>query len=507
MKQLTSVFFISLALTLAFIIWGAFSPTGMNDAATAVVKFLQVNFGWFYLTAATIFLIFLVYLAFSRYGRIKLGKNTDEPEYSLFSWLAMIFSAGMGMGIVFWGVAEPIHHFHTPPFGKGDTVEAADLAFNYSFFHWGFHAWAIYGVLGLALAYVKFKKNAPQVGSEILRPLFGNKIDGMLGRAVNVIFIIATIFAIAGPLGMGATQISGGLSYLTNIPNNFTIQVIIIGIVTVLFTLSAQSGLQRGLKYLSNATIVLTLLIMVCVFVLGPTTFIMDLFTSMFGSYIQNLPNMSLNQHPFEQTPWFQDWTVFYWAWWIAAAPFAGSFIARISKGRTIREFILGVLIVPTLFCLIWFSVLGGTAVSFEMFNNLGLNDIINKQGVEVALFSMLNELPFGTFMSVMGISLVSMYFITTADASTFVLAAQSTNGSLNPPNSVKLSWGVIQSTSAVVLLWSGGLGAIQSVLVITAFPLTIIMLLTVVSLIKSLRKDETVTQTNNALETEKKVI
>ncbi|RBW70014.1 glycine betaine uptake BCCT transporter [Bacillus taeanensis] len=490
MKKLTPVFVISVILALIFILWGVLTPTGMAETTSAVQSFLQAKFGWFYLISATTFLIFSIYLIFSRFGKIRLGKDTDEPEYNTVTWFAMLFSAGMGIGLVFWGVAEPIYHFHTPPAGEGETVESARLALRYSFFHWGLHPWAIYSVIALALAYFKFRKGAPQVVSEVLRPIFGDKVEGSLGRAVNVIVVIATIFGVATSLGFGATQISGGLSYLTDIENNFTTQLIIIGIVTVLYMLSAQTGLERGIKYLSNLNIALALLLMFFLLFAGPTNFIMDVFTSTLGSYIQNLPSMSLKLSPFEQSSWIQSWTIFYWAWWIAWAPFVGTFIARVSKGRTVREFVLGVLLVPTIFGALWFSVFGGTAVSLEMFENFGLSQIMADQGVEVALFAVLSEFPFGTVMSILAIFLISTFFITSADSATFVLGMQTTNGSLNPPNSVKFTWGIIQSASAVVLLWSGGLGALQTASIIAAFPFTIIMLLMVVSLTKAFQKE-----------------
>ncbi|USK36562.1 BCCT family transporter (plasmid) [Bacillus sp. F19] len=507
MKKLSPVFIISSVITLIFIVWGALSPKGLSTATSTVQTFLQGNFGWLYLTSATAFLVFLLYLAFSRFGRIKLGKDTDKPEFSTFTWLAMVFSAGMGIGLVFWGVAEPISHFHNPPFGKGETADSAALAMRYSFFHWGFHAWAIYAITGLSIAYFAFRKGFKQVPSEILRPLFGNKVEGGLGRAVNVIFIMATVFAISGPLGMGATQISGGISYLTNIQNNFTTQIIVIVVVTILFTLSAKTGLERGIKYLSNTNVILAIFLLIFMFFTGPTTFILNLFTSAFADYIHNLPNMSLNQRPFEQSSWFKDWTVFYWAWWIAAAPFAGSFIARVSKGRTVREFVLGVLIVPSTFSILWFSVFGGTAVSLEMFNQFGIKEIMDTQGVEVALFAILKELPFGTIISFLAILLIGTFFITTADSGTFVLAMQSSRGNLNPSNLMKITWGILQSLTAIILLWSGGLGAIVSALIIIGFPLAIILILTIFSLMKSFKKETIINPQKNLNEAKQKVV
>lgn len=496
-KRLTPVFTISVVLTLIFILWGAIRPEGLGKTTSSIQTSLLESFGWLYLIAASLFLVFLVYVAFSRFGHIKLGKDTDKPEYNLFTWVAMIFSAGMGIGLVFWGVAEPMTHFQSPPFGEGGTPEAAVTAFTFSYFHWGFHAWAIYGLVALALAYFNFRKGRPQLASELLRPLFGNKVEGGLGHAVNITFVIATVFAIAGPLGMGAIQIGSGLSYLTGVENNIILQLTIIGVVTVLFMLSAQTGLDRGIKYLSITNIVLAISLMTFLMITGPTNFIMDVFTSSFGTYLQNIPSMSLNQLPFESTAWYQGWTIFYWAWWIAAAPFAGSFIARVSKGRTIREFISVVLIIPTFFSLLWFSVFGGTAISLEMFSDFSLSQVMSEQGIEVALFALLGEMPMGNIISFVAIALICTFFITTADSATFVLGIQTTNGNLNPPSSIKFIWGIIQSLAAVVLLLSGGLGSIQSALIISAFPLTIIMILTVFSLFISLKNEFIITSSN----------
>jgi glycine betaine transporter len=489
-KKLTQVFLISAAISLVFILWGVFLPKQMSNMTGSIQTFLGQKFGWFYLFSATGFLVVCIYLIFSRFGRIKLGKDDEKPQYSTVTWFAMLFSAGMGIGLVFWGVAEPISHFYNPPSGNGQTVEAANDALRYSFFHWGLHPWAAYSVIALALAYFSFRKNRPQVVSEIFRPLFGDKVDGFLGKAVNIIAIIATIFGVATSLGLGAIQINGGLSYLTDIPNAFSTQLVIITVVTVLYTISATTGLNRGIKYLSNINITLALLLMFFVLFAGSSNFIMNAFTSTLGSYVQNLPSMSLKLNPFNNSAWYQNWTIFYWAWWIAWAPFVGTFIARVSRGRTIREFIIGVLLVPTIFSALWFSVFGGSAISFDMFENFGLYDIISNEGTEFALFTLLSHFPLGSFLSVLAICLISTFFITSADSATFVLGMQSTNGNLHPPNSVKFIWVIIQSSSAAVLLWSGGLESLQTASIIVAFPFSFVLILMCVSLLKALKKE-----------------
>ncbi|MFC3040193.1 BCCT family transporter [Virgibacillus xinjiangensis] len=498
MKGVTRVFYISAVVAILFIIWGIIPesvlPNGNLDNVTTIIQNYIVNqFGWFYLLAATGFLGFAIYLIFSKYGNIKLGKPNDKPEYSYLTWFAMLFSAGMGIGLVFWGAAEPISHFHSPPYGDPLTNDAAKTALQYSFFHWGLHPWAIYATLALALAYFKFRKQSAGLVSSILEPLFGEKAKGPLGTLVDFIVVFATIFGVATSLGFGAIQISGGISYLFGIDSTVALQLIIIAIVTVLFMASAMTGLNRGIKYLSNTNLVLAIALMLFFLFAGPTNFIMTLFTNTFGGYIQNLPEMSFRMTPFndENAAWINGWTIFYWAWWIAWAPFVGTFIARVSRGRTIREFVLGVLLVPTIFGGLWFSVFGGTAIGLEYFQGVDIMSGINEMGEEVALFSVLEHIPMGTFLSVIAILLISTFFITSADSATFVLGMQTTGGSLYPPRTVKFVWGIIQSGAAAVLLWQGGLAALQTASIIAAFPFAIIMILIVFSLVKALREEK----------------
>lgn len=498
MKKITPVFTVSVIITLLFIVWGlvpkTFLPKGNLDQVTSMIQgIISEKFGWFYLMSASVFLLFAFLLIFTKYGNIRLGRDDDRPEFGYLTWFAMLFSAGMGIGLVFWGVAEPMYHYYDPPFIKGQTAEAAKTAMRYSFFHWGLHPWAIYTVIGLALAYFQFRKGQAGVISSLLRPIFGKLVDGILGTIVDIIAVFATVFGVATSLGLGAIQISGGLSYLFDgIHNTFPTQLVIIAIVTVLFMLSAQTGLNKGIKYLSNLNIILAIALLLFLLFVGPTNFIMNLFTTTFGSYLQNLPSMSLKLSPFGlEKKWFQDWTIFYWAWWIAWAPFVGTFIARISKGRTIREFVIGVLLVPTIFGALWFSVFGGTGIYLEYFKHRGIMNVIDTKGSEVALFTVLQNFPLSTILSLIAIFLISTFFITSADSATFVLGMQTTNGSLNPPNSVKLVWGLIQSASSALLLWTGGLEALQRASIIAALPFTIVMLLIVVSLIKSFNEEK----------------
>ncbi|WP_243290858.1 BCCT family transporter [Bacillus sp. FJAT-47783] len=499
-NRFTPVFIISVIISVLFIVWGSIPKSvlpnwNLDDVTMNIHGMIIQKFGWFYLLSATFFLLFAIGLIFSKYGSIKLGPQDSKPEYSYLTWFAMLFSAGMGIGLVFWGVAEPMYHYSSPPIGEGYTDDSAKLALTHSFFHWGLHPWGIYAVVALALAYFTFRKNENGVVSSILRPLFGNRINGKLGIFIDCIAVFATVFGVATSLGLGAIQISGGVSYLfPSIESTITTQMVIIIIVTFIFMISAQTGLNKGMKFLSNINVILAISLLFFLLFAGPTNFIMDLFTTTLGSYIQNLPTMSFRMTPFNtENTWVQDWTIFYWAWWIAWAPFVGTFIARVSKGRTIREFVIGVLAVPTLFGALWFAVFGGSAVFLEHFDNIPILQQMSDQGMEVALFAVLEKYPLARITSGLAILLISTFFITSADSATFVLGMQTSNGSLNPSRFIKFIWGIIQSAAALILLYSGGLQALQRASIIAALPFAIIMILMVISLAKALGQEKIV--------------
>ncbi|MCS1351898.1 BCCT family transporter [Mechercharimyces sp. CAU 1602] len=492
-QKWTTVFLVSVSVTLLLIIWGVVNPDSLNSVTSDVQGFLQVKFGWFYLLSVTSFLVFVIILIFTRAGNIRLGKDDEEPEYSYLSWFAMLFSAGMGIGLVFWGVAEPMYHFISPPVGEGGTTEAARVAMKYSFFHWGLHPWGIYTLTALALAYFKFRKGAPGLISATFTPLLGDRVNGPIGKTIDVLAVYATVIGVATSLGLGAMQISSGLNFLTGIPNDRMTQLMIIAVVTVLFMISAGTGLNKGIKYLSNTNMVLALALMVFILFVGPTNFIINFFTTTIGTYIQELPTMSLRVTPFTESDlagWIQDWTIFYWAWWISWAPFVGMFIARVSRGRTVREFVIGVLAVPTLLSGIWFATLGGAGIYSELFGKGGINNAMTDSGTEVALFTLLSQLPLSGITSTLAVLLITTFFITSADSATFVLGMQTTNGQLNPPNRIKFTWGIIQAASAAVLLYAGGLTALQMAAIIAAFPFAFILIGMCISLAKSFKAD-----------------
>lgn len=487
---MTLVFNVSCVLAAAFLLWGAVAPEQLAQVTNSIQVLLLEKMGWFYLMSVTGFLISALFFAFSRYGMIRLGREDEPPEFPLPTWFAMLFAAGMGIGLVFWGVAEPAMHYYTPPTGPGETRMAAQVALRASFFHWGLHAWGIYTVVALCLAYTQFCRNRPGLMSQACQPLLGTWVEGPVGSLIDIIAVFATVFGVATSLGFGAMQITGGLAHLFAIPNTFPTQLTIIGVVTVLYMTSAQTGIQRGIKYLSNMNMVLAIGLLLFMLFVGPTNFIMDAFTSTLGEYLQNLPRMSFNLGFLKSSEWVRDWTLFYWAWWIAWAPFVGTFIARISRGRTVREFVLGVLVVPTLFCGLWFAVFGGTALWVELFEEGTLKTVIQDQGVEVALFTLLGQFSFGTATSLLAMVLIATFFVTSADSATFVLGTLTTNGDLNPPNRIKFTWGVIQSLAAAVLLWSGGLQALQTGSILAAFPFAFVIILMIIALFKAFQEE-----------------
>ena len=479
----------SIVIILLFVLWGAFAPKNLGNFSNHAFSYTISNFGWLYLFLTFGFLIFALYLAFSRFGNIRLGSDDDEPEYSNLSWFAMLFSAGMGIGLVFWGVAEPIDHYMDPPYGDAKTPDAARLALRYSFFHWGLQPWAIYTIISLSLAYFQFRKRKVGLISSTFYPILGEKVSGPIGKAIDILAILATVFGVATSLGLGALQINGGLSHLLGIPTTTSWQIIIIAVVTVLYMVSATTGLDKGILLLSNGNLILAVLLLLITFLLGPSAFLLDTFTVTLGSYVQNLLSMSLRLTPFQNNPWIGKWTLFYWAWWIAWAPFVGMFIARVSKGRTIKEFVLGVLLVPSLFSFIWFTVFGGTALHQQMFEGKKMVQAV-QHDVTSALFVTLEGLPFGMILSVIATLLIITFFITSADSATFVLGMLSSKGDLNPSNKIKLSWGILQSSIAIVLLLSGGLNGLQTASIITALPFGIIMAFMCLSIYKALQQE-----------------
>jgi glycine betaine transporter len=490
MKQATRVFWYALFISLIVVIWGSAAPKNLETITASITQGILNKFGWFYLLIVIAILLFCIYLMFSRYGKIKLGKEGEEPEFSNSSWFAMLFSAGMGMGLVFWTTAEPISHaFKSSPAAELGTDAAVKDALKYSFFHWGIHAWAVYGIVALVLAYFKFNRGAKGLISATLIPIFGEKrMKGAFGQWIDVLAVFATVVGVAATLGFGSAQITGGLSFLFGIPNNFTVQLIVLAVSTILFIWSAWSGIGKGIKYLSNINMGLAALLLVLLFFVGPTMLILNMFTHTLGNYAADFFKMSLRIAPMdsESRTWINGWTIFYWAWWISWAPFVGIFIARISKGRTIKEFLFGVLLLPSLVCFIFFAVFGVSALRLE---NLGIAEI-SKFSLETSTFGTLAEYPLGTLMSIMTIFVIAIFFITSADSATFVLGMLSTDGRLNPGNQVKMAWGLIQSMMAAAVVYFGGTQGLQNMLIIAALPFALVIILMGVSFFKDIRSE-----------------
>ncbi|WP_423409513.1 BCCT family transporter [Heyndrickxia sp. MSNUG] len=490
MKKDSSVFYISAGILLLLVLFGVFVPDSLEKITANIQVFITDSFGWYYLILVSLIVIVCLYFLISPLGRIRLGSQDDRPEFSTMSWYAMLFSAGMGIGLVFWGTAEPISHYKvsTPTGVEPGTDQAIRDAMRYTFFHWGIHAWAIYGIVALVLAYFNFRHGKPGLISATLSPIFGDRVNGPAGKVVDIISVVATVIGVATTLGFGAVQINGGLSYLYGIPASFLTQLIIVLVVTVLFMMSAWSGLGKGIKILSNVNMMLAGILLLFMLILGPTQFILNLFTNTIGSYLQNLPAMSFRISPLneEVRSWINGWTIFYWAWWIAWAPFVGIFIARVSKGRTIREFVFGVLLVPALIGFLWFTTFGGSAIMLE---HEGAAKI-SKLATEESLFGVLANYPLSSVMSILAMVLIGTFFITSADSGTFVLGMMTTNGSLTPGNKIKFTWGIILAAISLVLLYSGGLQALQNTMIVAALPFSVIMGLMAISLIKALNKE-----------------
>ncbi|HVL09129.1 MAG TPA: BCCT family transporter [Burkholderiaceae bacterium] len=470
-------------LSLAAGLW----PKGFNVFIQSGLTVVSVRFGWLYLLVVFATLVFLIYLLFSRFANLRIGGEDAEPEFSNASWLSMLFAAGMGIGLVFWGAAEPVSHYIAPPEGLApQTAVAARASMRYVFFHWGLHPWAIYALVGLAMSWFMFNRQGRGLISDLLQPLIGNRHAGWIGHLVNILAIVATALGVATTLGFGTLQISAGLERVFGIPSGKLTQMAVITIAFVLYMASTTSGVTRGIKWLSNGNLALAVLLLLLVLALGPVSFIFDIFTTTLGAYLSQLVSMSLRMSPFTASTWVQDWTIFYWAWWISWSPFVGIFIARISKGRTVREFVLGVVIAPTLLGFLWFSVFGGAAMWEQMFGN-GQMVAAVQSGYQNVLFALLDTYPAATFLAGVTILLLVIFFVTSADSAVLVLATMSSPERGDPPVSRRIIWGVSIAVIAAALLLAGGLDALQSALIITAFPFAILLVLIMWSLYRVL--------------------
>lgn len=484
-----NVFYGSVAVIGIFLAVVVIAPDAFELLTKQLNNWITTSFSWFYVLSVAIFLGVLVFLACSDAGRIKLGPDHSQPEYSNKSWFALLFTAGMGIGLMFFGVAEPIMHYVSPPVGEGQTIDDARNAMKITFFHWGFHAWGIYAVVGLSLAYFTYRHNLPLKIRSALYPMIGKRIYGRIGDSVDAFATIGTVFGVATTLGFGVTQINSGLNYLVGIPQSATTQIILVIAVSIMAGLSVVLGVDKGIKRLAELNLFLALSLLLFVFLAGPTIYLLQTTLQNLGNYVSSLFEMTFNLYAYQPNGWIGGWTILYWAWWISWSPFVGMFIARVSKGRTIREFIVGVTLIPTGFTIIWMGFMG----------NAGLHSILHKghatlltavqQDSSVALFEFLNGLPFALISKILATVLVILFFVTSADSGALVtdyLTAKSEDS----PAWQRLFWVTLMASLAIILLLVGGLSALQTATMISALPFTMIMLLLCYGLLKALRVD-----------------
>lgn len=483
------VFFSSAILSLLIVVYAVLVPEQAGDVFSAVQDWVISTAGWFYVLSVALFLIFMVGLALSDYGRIKLGPDHSEPYYSYASWFAMLFSAGMGIGLMFFSVAEPVLHMMEPPEGEAGSVAAARDAMRITFFHWGIHAWAIYAVVALSLAYFSFRQGLPLTIRSSLYPLIGERIYGPIGHTVDTFAVLGTLFGVATSLGLGVVQVNAGLNYLFDLPVGVGIQVLLIAVITSMATISVVLGLDGGIRRVSELNLVLAVTLLLFVLITGPTLYLLQTLVQNTGHYLASLVDTTFNLYAYEPRGWLGGWTLFYWGWWIAWSPFVGMFIARISRGRTIREFIGGVLLVPTGFTFMWMTFFGNTAI--HMILNEGivqLGDAVAAD-VSVALFQFFEQLPLSAIASLLATILVITFFVTSSDSGSLVVDMLTSGGTdEDTPLWQRIFWAVTEGVIAAALLLAGGLAALQTATIASALPFIVIMLLMCWGLMRALR-------------------
>jgi len=486
------VFYTSAALILLLVLYAVLFKSQAQTQFEHIQQWIFTNASWFYILAVALILISVVFLTVSRYGDIKLGPDHSEPEYRASSWFAMLFSAGMGIGLMFFGVAEPVMHFTSPPVGEPGTVAAAREAMKITFFHWGLHAWAIYAIVGLILAYFSFRKGLPLTLRSALYPLIGERIYGPIGHAVDIFAILGTVFGVATSLGYGVLQINSGFHHLFGLPVNATVQIILIAVTCALATLSVASGLDKGIRILSELNLALAVILMLFVLLLGPTVFLLQTYVQNTGAYLSDIVNKTFNLYAYEPTDWIGGWTLLYWGWWLSWSPFVGLFIARISRGRTIREFVCGVLFVPAGFTLLWMTVFGDSAI--HMILNEGVTTLaaVVDQDSSLALFAFLEHFPLSSVVSMVAVLMVVVFFVTSADSGALVVDMLASSGHAHSPLWQRIFWSVSIGVVAVALLLANGLKALQTATIASALPFSAILLASIWGLFRALHLDAT---------------
>jgi len=482
------VFFTSAALIIGFVVFSVFFNETIGNIFNPLLNGISTNAGWFFTMTVNIILAFILYLMFSRYGDIRLGGDDAEPDFGTLSWFAMLFSAGMGIGLLFYGVAEPMFHYMAGPMPAGSEAEAARNAMNLTFLHWGLHPWSIYALVGLALAFFSFNKGQPLSIRSIFYPVLGDRINGFWGNLIDILATVATLFGVATSLGFGVQQINAGLTHLFGIEQSTLVQMLLIAGITTIATISVVRGLDAGIKKLSEINIWLAMGLLLFALVCGPTLFILNGFLENVGSYLQTFASLSTWNETFENTSWQNGWTVFYWAWWIAWSPFVGMFIARVSRGRTIREFLMGVLCIPSFVTFLWMTVFGNSALYIELFGGGGLAAAVT-DNIPLSLFLLLEHFPFSSVTSILGILVVVSFFVTSSDSGSMVIDIITAGGNPDPPIPQRLFWAILEGVVAAVLLVSGGLAALQSAVITTGLPFAIVLLVLCFSLKKGLNE------------------
>ncbi|WP_442799002.1 choline BCCT transporter BetT [Pantoea vagans] len=486
------VFFTSAALIFILVAFAALFPEQADTQLSALQTSLFANASWFYILAVALILLTVIYLGVSRYGDIKLGPDHAEPDFSYHSWFAMLFSAGMGIGLMFFGVAEPVMHYMAPPSGDPETVDAAREALRITFFHWGLHAWSIYAIVALILAFFSYRHGLPLTLRSALYPIIGDRIYGWMGHAVDIFAVIGTVLGVATSLGYGVLQVNAGLNHLFGLPVSATMQVILIVVITALATLSVVSGLDKGIRILSEINLGLAVLLLILVGTLGPTVLLLKSFVENTGGYLSELVTKTFNLYAYEpkSSKWLGGWTLFYWGWWLAWSPFVGMFIARVSRGRTIREFVTGVLFVPAGFTLLWMTFFGNSAIWMIM--QQGATDLAQTvmSDQTLALFNFLEHFPFSFVLSCIAVAMVVVFFVTSADSGAMVVDTLASGGTDQTPVWQRIFWSGLMGVVAITLLLAGGMKALQVVTIASALPFAIILLMSMYGLLKALRID-----------------
>jgi len=480
------VFFTSAGVILAMLVLTLIFQDFASKRLGEVQSFVGETFGWFFILAVDLFLLFVVIVLFSPVSKVRLGGDKAKPDFSYLSWFAMLFSAGMGIGLVFYGVAEPMYHFAAPAHQsvEPESVEAARRAMQITFFHWGFHAWAIYALVGLALGFFAYNKGLPLSIRSALHPLIGNRVHGWMGDTVDVVAVVATLFGVATSLGIGVTQVSAGFNYLFGWPQEPWFYAVLIGVITLAATASVVTGLDKGIKILSEFNLVMAALLLGFVLIAGPTLFLLKNVVQNLGGYFANFLSMSFWTEAYQGTGpgavhWQTAWTIFYWAWWISWSPFVGMFIARVSRGRTVREFLLGVLLVPSMVTFIWMTIFGNSGIYTELFGEGGISQAVQDH-MPVALYELLEVFPFSGVTSILAIIVVVTFFVTSSDSGSMVIDTITSGGNPNPPVATRIFWALLEGVVAAILLLVGGtasLGALQTASIMTALPFAVILL------------------------------